>query len=226
MSVAKSERWQVEDEEKLSYMETLKMAIGNKWVLLVALANLFTYICRMTFLNWGPTILLEAKGISILKAGLQMVMFDIASMFGGVCAGYLSDKVFSGRRGPVSTLYMIMISALVAILWLAPKGMYLASLLCMFGIGFLISGPQILIGVAAADFASKKAASTANGLTGTFGYVGMAISGLGIGVLADHHGWDSVFMAIILSAVVAALLLSITWNKKPQILTEQEGNGD
>jgi OPA family glycerol-3-phosphate transporter-like MFS transporter len=70
-----------------------------------------------------------------------------------------------------------------------------------------------LIGVAAADFASKKAASTANGFTGTLGYMGTAISGFGGGFLADNYGWNAVFIAIIASTAVAALLLSMTWNK-------------
>ncbi|MDR3046135.1 MAG: MFS transporter [Bacteroidales bacterium] len=218
-SVAESEKWNV-DDEKLTYIEIIKMALGNKSVWIVGLANLFAYICRMSFLSWGPTLLFETKGVSLTGAGLQMVVFDVASIFGGICAGYFSDKVFNGRRGPVSTLCMALIGVLLMVLWVVPKESYLLNSFCMFGIGFLISGPQILIGVAAADFASKKAASTANGLTGTFGYVGSAFSGLGIGFLADNYGWGAVFIAIISSAIAATVLLSTTWNKKPQALTD------
>ncbi len=40
-------------------------------------------------------------------------------------------------------------------------------------IGFLIYGPVMLIGVHALDLVPKKAAGTAAGFTGLFGYVGV-----------------------------------------------------
>jgi sugar phosphate permease len=218
-SVAQCEKWSSESK-KLTYTETIKMALGNKFVWYVGLANLFVYVCRMTFLNWGPTLLLESKGSSLTGAGFQMVAFDVASMFGGICAGYLSDKIFKGRRGPVSVICMMAIGALVTILWLAPAESHVVSSVCMLCIGFLISGPQILIGVAAADFASKKAAATASGFTGTLGYIGTSITGLGAGFLADRCGWGAVLVSTIASAVIAALFLSLTWNSRSQVLAD------
>ena len=53
-SRSSSYSWTPEEEVHLSYKETLKMALANKLVWYVGLANLFVYICRMTFLNWGP----------------------------------------------------------------------------------------------------------------------------------------------------------------------------
>jgi sugar phosphate permease len=221
-SVAQSEKWK-DDTEKLTYRETLRLALGNRLVWYVGLANLFVYICRMTFLNWGPTLLLESKGSSLTGAGFQMVAFDVASMFGGICAGYISDKIFKGRRGPVSVLCMVLISGLITVLWLSPNDSHVTSSICMLCIGFLISGPQILIGVAAADFASKKAAATASGFTGTLGYTGTAIAGIGNGFIADNYGWNMVFCSTIVAACAAAIFLAMTWNKRPQILVETYG---
>ena len=221
-SIDQSEKWKAEGEVHLSYKETLKMALGNKLVWYVGLANLFVYICRMTFLNWGPTLLLESKGSSLAGAGFQMVAFDIASMFGGLCAGYISDKVFKGRRGPVSSMCMIILCILVSILWIVPKDSHVISSVCMLGIGFLISGPQILIGVAAADFASKRAAATASGFTGTLGYAGTAIAGFGAGWLADNCGWNYDFIANMISARCASVFLLLTWNKRSKVLSDAE----
>ena len=218
-SVAESNKWKNEEEEKLGFFETLKLALNNRLVWFVGFANLFVYICRMTFLNWGPTLLLESKGSSLAGAGLQMVAFDMASMVGGLCAGYISDKVFKGRRGPVSALCMVILGVLVSILWIAPRDAHSINSICMLGIGFLVSGPQILIGVAATDFASKKAAATASGFTGTLGYAGTAIAGFGTGFLVDSYGWNAVFIATIASAVVSALFLCLTWNKRSAVLS-------
>ena len=46
--------------------------------------------------------------------------------------------------------------------------------IALVAIGFLIYGPVMLIGLHALDLAPKKAAGTAAGLTGFFGYLGGA----------------------------------------------------
>ncbi len=84
----------------------------------------------------------------------------------------------------------------------------------MVFIGFLLSGPQILVGVAAAEFSTKQAASTANGLTGTFGYLGTAVAGVGVGALVDYYGWDYAFYLMIVSGLLGTFFFSLAWNKK------------
>ncbi len=86
----------------------------------------------------------------------------------------------------------------------------------------MISGPQILIGVAATDFASKQAAATASGFTGTLGYAGTAVAGFGAGWLADNCGWNAVFVATMISACCASIFLALTWNKRSKVLIDAE----
>jgi sugar phosphate permease len=202
-------------EPRLTYVEILKTALSNKFVWIVSVANFFLYFCKTTFLTWGPTFLME-RGISMCQTTWQMILLDAAGLIGGIGSGYLSDKVFKGRRGPISTMCMIALVAPVALL-LASNSQSICSI-CMFCVGFVTSGPQLLIGIAATDFTSKKVAATANGFTGTLGYAGMAFSGVGTGLLVDHYGWNSVFFAIIFTALASAALLSLTWNKKAAIL--------
>ena len=54
--------------------------------------------------------------------------------------------------------------------------------------GFFIYGPQALIGVIASNHATKKAASTANGVVGMVSYVSVVVSGWGFGFISDHFG--------------------------------------
>jgi sugar phosphate permease len=218
-----SGKWE-RDDACLSYKETFKLAFCNKFVWCVGLANFFVYVCRMTIFFWGPTFLLESKGSSMTGAGIQMAMFDIAGMFGGICAGFLSDKVFKGRRGPVSSISMLLLAFTICCLWLAPAKSHFLSSLCMICTGFLITGPQILVGVAASDFASKKAAATASGFTGTLGYSGSALAGLGIGYVADNYGWGSVFLCTICSGLLSSFLFSLTWHAKSKVLMDRQSN--
>ena len=65
-------------------------------------------------------------------------------------------------------------------------------------IGFLVYGPIMIIGLHALDLAPKRAAGTAAGLTGFFGYVfGSAVAGTGVGWIADRWGWSGVFVTMV-----------------------------
>lgn len=72
----------------------------------------------------------------------------------------------------------------------------------------------MLIAMAAADYATKAAASSAVGLTGLLGYLGASVCGIATGVLADHFGWDGVRWFYGGAAVIGAALLALTWSAK------------
>jgi MFS transporter, OPA family, glycerol-3-phosphate transporter len=66
----------------------------------------------------------------------------------------------------------------------------------------------MIIGLHALDLVPKKAAGTAAGFTGFFGYVfGSAIAGSGVGAIADRWGWNGVF-----ATMVACCLLTIVFS--------------
>lgn len=209
------------DDSRLSTKEIFHQVTKNKLVWYVCGANFFVYIVRMFMFNWAPTFLSEFKGSSLKLAGWQAAMFDITGMFGGIVAGYLSDKVFEGRRGRVGFLYMIVLAFSIVFLWHSPVTQKWQHFLSMMLIGFLVTGPQILVGVAASDFASKKAAGAASGLTGTVGYLGAAVSGYGVGLIVDKYNWDAAFAAVTVCSLISALLFALTWNHRSKVLDKQ-----
>jgi OPA family glycerol-3-phosphate transporter-like MFS transporter len=78
-------------------------------------------------------------------------------------------------------------------------------------IGFFIYGPIMLIGLQAMDMVPKKAAGTAAGFTGFFGYVfGSAIAGTGVGWIADHWGWGGVIVTMCVCSVLAMGFSALT----------------
>ena len=87
--------------------------------------------------------------------------------------------------------------------------------------GFFIYGPQALIGIAAANQATNRAAATANGVVGLFGYASGLVSGLGIGFMVDTinkvnpgRAWDYVFMMMIGMAVLCIFIFALMWKAK------------
>lgn len=209
------------DESKESFWQIFfKYILTNKLLWIVCFANAFVYIVRIGVLDWAPTFLVEAKNSTIAGAGLKTAGFEISGIVGALFAGWLSDKIFKGRRGPVNVIFMLITTIFMIVFWLIPGGHPYLDAALLFAVGFVIYGPQMLVGVAAADFASKKAAATATGLTGTFGYIGSAACGVGTGMIVDKWGWNGGFIFFISAAVIATALFTLTWKHRSKILED------
>lgn len=208
------------EDDHLPPKELIMRVLNNRLLWFVCLANMFFYVVRMGILNWAPTFLRELKGASLMSSGWQVAGFDLAGMFGGIAAGWISDHYFKGRRGPVSVIYMTLLIGCLCYLWHIPAGSDLVSALTMMVLGFLVYGPQVLAGVASADIVSKKAVGMANGLTGTFAYLGSGLSGICVGWVADHYGWNGGFMFFVVSAFLSTFFFSLTWNYRAKVLEE------
>lgn len=202
----------ISDYEKLPTPQILKIVFCNKLIWYVCLANMFVYIIRLGVIYWAPTFLKDLRGISLLNAGLQIGLYEMVSIPGALIAGFLSDKLFQGRRGPVSTTCMILLSLLLVLFWKLPVQNELLSIAILSLVGFFVSGPQLLVGIAAADFSTRQAVGTANGLSGLFGYLGAAIAGVCVGWISDNYGWGGVFLFFSISALLGGGLFSLTWN--------------
>ena len=86
-------------------------------------------------------------------------------------------------RGEAVALGIVTIGVLVY--WLQPYENLTIDFVALFVIGTFIYGPVMLIGVAAVDLVPKKAAGSAAGFTGLFGYfAGMNFAEFGIGKVA------------------------------------------
>jgi len=207
-----------DDDPDISPLEVVKTLASSRNLWFVCLGNMFLYIVRMGVLTWAPTFLKESKGAAFMASGLQVMGFDLAGMIGGITAGYLSDKVFKGRRGPVSFLFMVALVGALIYFWTVPAGHDYLNAIAMVLVGFFVYGPQVLVGVAAADFSTKKTVGMAVGVTGTFAYVGSAISGIVVGWLADKYGWNAGFIFFIGSAVLSCICFALTWTARAAIL--------
>lgn len=101
----------------------------------------------------------------------------------------------------------------VLVYWLNPAGHPLVDNIALISIGFLIYGPVMLIGLQAIDLAPKKAAGTAAGLTGFFGYIGgSAFANAIMGFVVDRFDWNGGFIMLISSCILAIVFLALTWN--------------
>jgi OPA family glycerol-3-phosphate transporter-like MFS transporter len=203
-------------EKELSTRQILlDYVLVNKLIWYIAFANAFIYLVRYGVLDWAPTYLKEAKGFTLNETGWAYFLYEWAGIPGTLLCGWLSDKIFNGRRAPATIIYMVLVAIAVFVYWKNPAGNPFVDNMALVAIGFLIYGPVMLIGVHALDLVPKKAAGTAAGLTGLFGYLGGALfANAAMGYVVDKWGWDGGFMVLIASCFLAVFFTALTWKKE------------
>lgn len=209
------------EERKFSYREIfVDHVLGNKYLWAIAIANAFIYFVRYGVVNWIPTYLQTAKGFSFSQSSTGWALYEFAAIPGTIACGWMSDKVFKGRRAPATILFMSLTLVAVVAYWLNLHGPLWIDYVALFSIGFLIYGPIMIIGLHALDLVPKQAAGTAAGFTGFFGYVfGSAIAGSGVGWIADHFGWEGVFGTMVVCCLLTIAFSAMTLGHKAESAT-------
>lgn len=185
--------------------------LNNRLLWCIAFANAFVYLIRYGVLDWAPTYLSEVKDFSIDESSWAYFFYEWAGIPGTLLCGWISDKVFRGRRAPAGMLFMTLVLLALLVYWFNPPGNPGIDMLALITIGFLIYGPVMLIGLHALELVPKKAAGTAAGLTGLFGYLGGAVvANIAMGFTVDKFGWDGGFTLLTGGCVAAIALMGLT----------------
>ena len=78
----------------------------------------------------------------------------------------------------------------------------------------------MLIGLQALELVPKKAAGTAAGLTGLFGYLGGAVvANIAMGYTVDFYGWDGGFALLVGGCSMAIALIGLTFKAEREHLS-------
>ena len=188
-----------------------RFVFTNPYIWIVSLANFFVYTLRYTILDWGPSLLTQSKHIQITHAAWMVAGFEISGLTGALLAGWLTDRFFGGRGARAAVFFMICSGISIFLFWKNPYPSELLNSVLLCAAGFFIYGPQCLVGIIAANLATNRAAASAVGLTGLFGYASTVLSGVGLGALVQHHGWDTGFAGLLVVAALGTLLFIAAW---------------
>ena len=200
-------------ERELSVKEVLfTYVLNNPYIWLLSISYFFVYIVRMAVGDWSALFFVESKQYTQIEASGIVVWYDIGGIFGSLAAGWASDKIFQGKRMPINVLFSFAMAA--TLFFFATSGVksLMIDSALIFTAGFFIYGPQMMIGMAAAELSHKKAAATASGFAGWMGYLGAAVAGWPIGKICHEYGWSGFFISMTACAVVAGLILLPLWN--------------
>jgi len=203
------------EDKQISVKEVLfKHVLSNKFIWILAISYFFVYIIRQAINDFGALYLIKAKGYSMMAASGSIFWFEAGGICGSLAAGWASDRIFKGRRGPINVLFSIGVIFAIAGLYLTPANMMFLDYTLMFTIGFLIFGPQMLIGIAAVELSHKKAAATSNGFVSWIAYLGAATAGYPISKIAEVWGWYGFFLSLGICGVLSVFLLLPLWKVK------------
>lgn len=196
----------------------------NRVIWTLALTNLFVYVIRFGALDWGAKILMEDKAMSFAQATTIVVLFEfLGGNLGMLFWGWATDRFFHKKAHHSSVVCLIGTGLSVLCYWLLPASTpWWVLMIPYMMIGFFIYGPQGLLGICAAQHATNRASATANGILGIFGYLSTIISGFGFGFIADHWGWNGVYVAMLAASVISTLIIATIWKAKANGYEEDE----
>lgn len=197
----------------------LRLTLSSRSLWILALGYFVLNAVRYSFMNWSVQYMAEFHGRSIKDSVLTAIMIPLAGCLGAVSAGWVSDAFFGRRRAPVCVVMLLGLAATCWAMTLVPQGGWPAATVLLGLAGFMIYGPDVLIGGAAAvDLSHPKAASIATGFTMCVGALGAIFSGAGIGYLKDlaHGNWSLIFHVLAAMPLLPAILMVFIWNAQPQ----------
>ncbi|MGF1685711.1 MFS transporter [Photobacterium japonica] len=199
---------QEREGQGLSHREILvKYVIRNKYIWLLAFSYVLVYIVRTAINDWGNLYLSEQKGYGLIQANMALSLFEVGGFVGSLVAGWGSDRWFGGNRGPMNLIFAIGIFLSVSALWLMPIDSDVLLAGCFFAVGFFVFGPQMLIGMAAAECSHKDSAGAATGFVGLFAYMGAAMAGYPLALIVEQFHWTGFFTVIAIAGGTVGLLL-------------------
>ena len=204
---------ETESTDMTKWQIFVEYVLKNKVIWLLCFANIFLYVVRIGIDQWSTVYAFQELKLSKAVAIQGFTLFEAGALVGTLLWGWLSDLA-NGRRGLVACIALALIIATLGVYQHASNQyIYLASL---FALGFLVFGPQLLIGVAAVGFVPKKAIGAADGIKGTFAYlIGDSFAKLGLGMIADGTpvfgltGWAGTFAALDIAAIGCICLMAI-----------------
>lgn len=199
-----------------------ELVFRNPYIWILSIGQFFVYTVRYGILDWGPTFLKQARHIDLTSASWMVAAFEGCGVLGMLSSGWLTDHLFGGRAARTCIFYMLFCMVALFFFWHMPNASVPMSTLLLCTSGFFVYGPQALVGVACINLATKRAAATAVGLTGIFAYLSTVISGVGVGWLVDHHGWDSGFLVFVFAGLIGTLLFSLCWTAPVHCYLEED----
>lgn len=188
----------------------LALVLTNRTLWVVALVYFCFVYVQFGSLVWIPAFLAENYGMSVNRASRLASLVLLPGIFASLLGGYLSDRLFNGRRKP---LIIVGLAVLSGSCFLLSLGLNLAvALIALAVTGLMILMPDVLLAAFPADILSRKLTATAMGFLATFtsasGILSTPISGKIIDVFGSYNVLFFSFAAIALLGTIITFFIN------------------
>jgi OPA family glycerol-3-phosphate transporter-like MFS transporter len=192
---------------QVKVFDVFKIIVTNPVIWIVACAYACTGSVRQSLDQWFPRFLQEVHHVDYQSAQFQLVAFSIpfVASAGSLISGFISDKVFSGRRAPVAAgLYFL---ETFVILSAAQFHSLNAAIFFLVLISLTANATHSILGTAAAmDIGGAKMAGFASGVIDSFQYFGGSLAGYFLGALLDRS-WGNYFYFMAPFGLIGGILM-------------------
>ncbi len=206
-----------EEDVPFNLKDVLKKILTNKIILTIAFIEFCSGVMRNGIMHWYPIYIKEELLYSsdhFMRSNWGLILM-IAGVTGGIFAGFLSDKVFGSRRGPVAALlYALMLGGAIALIFSLNAPWQVLGFIVAFMSLAVIGVHGMLSGTSTMDFGGRKGAATAVGLIDGFVYLGTGIQSLALGYLTTSS-WGYWPPFLVPFAVIGLVLAIKIWYAFP-----------
>jgi OPA family glycerol-3-phosphate transporter-like MFS transporter len=187
--------------------DVFKIIATNPVVWIIACAYACTGAVRQSIDQWFPLFMREVHHVDYQSAQFQFLAFSIplVASAGSLISGFISDKIFHGRRAPVAAV-LYFLETLV-ILSAAQFHSVNAAIFFLVLISLTANSTHSILGTAAAmDIGGAKMAGFAAGVIDSFQYFGGSLAGYFLGALLDRS-WGNYFYFMVPFGLIGGVLM-------------------
>jgi ACS family hexuronate transporter-like MFS transporter len=189
----------------------------NFWAL--ALARFLSEPAWQFFTYWIPLYLSSERHLDLKQiayfAWVPFLAADLGSLFGGLLSPFFINRglsVLTARKAAATVPAVLMIFAIF--IGQAPTAPWA---ILFFSIGaFAHQALSSTLLTLPADLFPKRTVATANGMSGTFGYLGGMLFTLIVGRVAESVGYAPLFVGIAFFDLVGAMILWVVLREPEQ----------
>jgi MFS transporter, OPA family, glycerol-3-phosphate transporter len=209
------------DEAKPSLLLIARRMFAQRVMWIIVAIEFCSGFLRQAVMKWGRSYAKDVGVLSEFVFSKWGLITCVAGITGGIFAGFISDRVFGSRRGPVtSVLYGGLLGgAAVAYFALGTSALSWSVAfmsLCVIGVHGMLSG------TASMDFGGKKGAGIATGIIDGFVYLGSATQAFIFGrilpkgeIAKSPDAWGPWPLTMLPVALIGLFLASRLWNARP-----------
>ncbi|MED3726431.1 MFS transporter [Priestia filamentosa] len=197
----------IEDKQKIKWAH-VKVLLTNRQLIGIYIGQFALNTIVWFFLTWFPTYLVEAKGLSIIKAGFFASIPYLSAFVGGLVGGYLSDfllrkgKSLSVARKTPIIIGFILASSIV----LANYTDSITLIIGIMSISFFAKGMAGLTWSLVGEIAPKQMLGLSGGIFNCIGNMAGIITPIAIGyILQKTQSFNGALIFICIIVLIGAL---------------------